>query len=151
MLLPPQSRRRDIRLSTAATLEDISGLYAGLLSRWLVDMEQPSTRMSGGHANHSSDVEAVTVMSDNEAANEVLESTVSPDSFERWAPVFRSQLIQVSARLRALQAQTEGAKWEGNLRGEWPIEQYARLAAVQSRMVMNLVQLSASLSALSPT
>ncbi|KAG8864530.1 hypothetical protein FRB96_005033 [Tulasnella sp. 330] len=148
MLFPPQSRRRDIRLSTAATLEDISGLYAGLLSRWLGDVEHPNTQVA---MVYGSDVEGPNMMSDSEAAKEILGSHVSFDSFERWAPVFRSRVIKVSARLRALQYQTDGAKWEGNLRGDWPIDKYARLVAVQSRMVMNLVQLSASLGALSPT
>ncbi|KAG8864596.1 hypothetical protein FRB96_005100 [Tulasnella sp. 330] len=143
MLLPPQSCRRDVRLSTAATLEDISGLYAGLLSRWLGDIERPESRVAVERTD------SITMMLDYKAA-EPIGQNKSLASFERWAPVFRSRLIKVSARLRALQSQTEGAKWEGNLRGDWPFDKYARLVLVQSRMVMNLVQLSASLGALNP-
>lgn len=150
MLLPPQSRRRDVRLSTAATLEDISGLYAGLLSRWLGDMDQHNLPPTELHDCRDSNAKPVTVTSDNEAAAEAFDNNASLAPFERWAPVFRSRLIKVWARLRALQVQTEAAKWEGNLRGEWPFDKYSRLVAVESRMVLNLVQLAASLGALSP-
>lgn len=153
MLLPPQSRRRDVRLSNAATLEDISGLYAGLLSRWLGEIDQPANPQSSGRASpdlHTDDAEPETMMSDDEAADEARNNNHSLASYEKWAPVFRSRLIKVSARLRALQVQTESAKWEGNTRGEWPFDKYARLVAVQSKMVGNLVQLSSSLGALSP-
>ncbi|KAG8992832.1 hypothetical protein FRB94_006979 [Tulasnella sp. JGI-2019a] len=149
MLLPPQSMRRDVRLSNAATLEDISGLYAGLLSKWLGEIDKSAME---ANADQDANTEAGTVMSEDEiAAKEAKDNNHSLASYEQWAPVFRSRLIKVSARLNALQVQTEGAKWEGSIRGEWPFEKYANLVAVQSKMVGNLVQLSSSLGALSPS
>ncbi|KAG8885135.1 hypothetical protein FRB98_002000 [Tulasnella sp. 332] len=152
MLLPPQSRRRDVRLSNAATLEEISKLYAGLLSRWLGDIDEPNPPRSGSATPNpdAANAEPETVMSDDEAADEARDDDQSLMSYKKWIPVFRSRLIKVSARLGALQVQTEGAKWEGNIRGEWPFDKYVNLVAIQSKMVGNLVQLSSCLAALSP-
>lgn len=152
MILPPQSRRRDVRLSNARSLEELSSLYAVLISRWLADLEQPNPKPAAADGiEDEADAQAgPTTASDQNVALEADDDLASIRSFSTWTPVFRSRLIKVSAQLKALQGATEDAKWEGSVRGEWPYEKYARLVALQSAMLGNLVQLLSSLGALNP-
>jgi len=146
MVLPPRSRHVDVRMSNSSTLEDIGQLYAHLISSWLSDVDQTDGKPSVPEAQGTD----FTVPDEDSTDDDDVGNKASVDSFAKWTPVFRSRLVKVSAHLRTLELQTKSARAEGNTRGEWPYEKYARLVAVQSKMVGNLVQLSSALGALSP-
>lgn len=143
MFLPPQSRRVDVRKTNAQTLEDISSLYGVLISKWLSDLDAPGAKPGPT----SSPGPSTPAEEPSGAAGDDLSSTLS---FSDWTLIYRSRLVTVSAKLKALQVATEDAKWEGSVRGEWPYDKYARLLALQSAMLGNLAQLLNSLAALDP-
>lgn len=52
-----------------------------------------------------------------------------------WADSFRNNLSEVAIQLRDLKEMARWARWEGNVRGHWPYEEYNRLIEVQQDMV----------------
>ncbi|KAL4246747.1 hypothetical protein ABKN59_009080 [Abortiporus biennis] len=68
------------------------------------------------------------------------------DKPAEWIPGFREKLISVGSQIQAVKGQTVIAKWEGNVRGSWPFEDYITLANLQTEMVANLALLGGSLA-----
>jgi len=58
------------------------------------------------------------------------------------ASSFRNDLAAVALQLQNLKETARGARWEGNVRGHWPYEEYNRLVDVQEEMVAVLAQVS---------
>jgi len=54
----------------------------------------------------------------------------------------RVQLSTVVLQLRDLKDIARWARWEGNLRGHWPYEEYDRLIDIQQEMVAVFAQVS---------
>ncbi|CAE6413891.1 unnamed protein product [Rhizoctonia solani] len=125
MLLSPQSGRKALRLGAASTVSQISQLYGLLVSSWLTVEEETQE----GEANEK-------------------EATAFP--YEKWLPSFRAKLMSVSGALTAQQMQMTTIKWERNIRGSWPVENYEKLLEIQGGMVSDLIQLAGALSVLSP-
>jgi hypothetical protein len=66
----------------------------------------------------------------------------------KWVLGFRSKLIALGQEIGAIRSLTELARWEGSIRGAWPMEEYLQLSGVQSDMIGSLAQVM--LSCLSP-
>ncbi|KAI0002456.1 hypothetical protein BJV74DRAFT_815934 [Russula compacta] len=64
------------------------------------------------------------------------------------ASSFRNNLSTITLQLRDLKEKARWARWEGNVRGHWPHEEYNRLADAQQEMVAVLAQLGGALSEL---
>jgi hypothetical protein len=62
-----------------------------------------------------------------------------------WASSFRNELSTVAIQLRDLKETAVSARWEGNVRGHWPYEEYNRLIDVQQEMIAVLAQLAGAL------
>lgn len=60
---------------------------------------------------------------------------------QEWLSEFRSRLVGLAEQITAVRSLTELARWEGNLRGKWPYEHYARLESVEQTMITGLAQL----------
>jgi Aromatic acid exporter family member 2 len=58
------------------------------------------------------------------------------------ASSFRKDLAAVALQLQNLKETARGARWEGNVRGHWPYEEYNKLVDVQEEMVSVLAQVS---------
>lgn len=52
-----------------------------------------------------------------------------------WANSFRDDLLKVAIQLRDLKEMAGWARWEGNVRGHWPYEEYNRLTDIQQEMI----------------
>jgi hypothetical protein len=52
-----------------------------------------------------------------------------------WVSAFRKDVIAVALQLRDLKETARLARWEGNVRGRWPYEEYNKLIDVQQDMV----------------
>lgn len=59
-----------------------------------------------------------------------------------WATSFRKELSTVALQLQDLKEIAGSARWEGNVRGHWPYEEYNRLIDVQQEMIAVLAQVS---------
>jgi hypothetical protein len=58
------------------------------------------------------------------------------------ASSFRKDLAAVALQLESLRETARWARWEGNVRGRWPYEEYNRVVDVQLEMVAVLAQVS---------
>jgi hypothetical protein len=70
-----------------------------------------------------------------------LKSGLSPK-----ATSFRSDLSVVTLQLRNLKETASYARWEGNMRGHWPYEEYNKLIDIQQEMISVFAQVSRVLS-----
>lgn len=57
-----------------------------------------------------------------------------------WIKDFRVKLISVADQILATKQMTAMAKWEGSVRGKWPVEEYEKLTEVQGEMISGLAQ-----------
>ena len=57
-----------------------------------------------------------------------------------WVKVFREQLIAVTVQILAGKQEMMHASWEGNIRGRWPQDEYAKLTEIQEDMIGVLSQ-----------
>ncbi|KZT71069.1 hypothetical protein DAEQUDRAFT_724415 [Daedalea quercina L-15889] len=124
MIIPPQSARRSVRLRCAGTMASLSYLYSHLTAAW-ISSESFSDKSEDG-----------------DAANNV-DPTRLP-----WVQEYRERFIEIAQQIQLLRAQAGIAKLEGNVRGKWPAEEYAKLVAVESEMAWALGVLGGSLSQL---
>lgn len=58
----------------------------------------------------------------------------------KWTSQFRARLVVLAAQVQGLRTQTAVAKWEGNMRGVWPIDEYNKLVNTESEMLAGLAQ-----------
>jgi Aromatic acid exporter family member 2 len=57
-----------------------------------------------------------------------------------WIKSFRTKLLGIGAEVGSIRDLTHLARWEGSIRGAWPVEEYMQLVAVQSEMIASLAQ-----------
>jgi len=62
-----------------------------------------------------------------------------------WTNSFRKNVTAIALQLRDLKETARLARWEGNVRGHWPYEEYNKLVDVQQEMVTVLSQLASAL------
>ncbi|KAI9465778.1 hypothetical protein BJY52DRAFT_1376562 [Lactarius psammicola] len=65
-----------------------------------------------------------------------------------WANSFRENLFKVAIQLRDLKEMAGWARWEGNMRGHWPYEEYNRLTDIQQEMISVFAHLASALAEL---
>lgn len=57
-----------------------------------------------------------------------------------WVKGFRARLIAVTLQILAGKQEMMLASWEGNIRGRWPQDEYAKLTEIQEDMIGVLAQ-----------
>lgn len=57
-----------------------------------------------------------------------------------WAQEFRIKLVALADQVQLLDQMTGLAKWEGSIRGKWPIQEYQSLVESESNMLGALAQ-----------
>jgi len=62
-----------------------------------------------------------------------------------WMKDFRSKIVSLADQVQSVQQMTEFAKWEGSIRGKWPIEEYRALIQAENDMFTALAQLGSAL------
>ena len=116
MMLPPKSGRKAVRLRNASILSGISYLYSHLTSLWL-------------------------------SAGEPFDAAHEKGGVARaWPQELRDKLVYIAEQLQDLRMRTAMSKWEGNVRGAWPFEDYNRMVDVQSDMLNSLILVRRSTS-----
>lgn len=111
MMLPPKSGRKAVRLRNATTIISLSRLYSRLLSAWIND------QLPGPDETEKAGIPSATT----EIITEI-----------------REQLVAVWIQLQATKTQTAIAKWEGGVRGAWPMNEYMNLVDTQIEMISHL-------------
>ena len=114
MMIPPKSGRKAVRLRNASIISGLSYLYSHLTSLWL---------SSGEPFDSLHKLE---------------------DAQRRWPSELRQMVVTFSQQLQSLRVQTVMSKWEGNIRGHWPFEEYNRLLDLQVDILSSLVLVCAS-------
>jgi hypothetical protein len=59
-----------------------------------------------------------------------------------WVGDFRAHLIALADQIQAVQQMTELARWEGSIRGKWPIDDYRALIGAELEMISGLAQVT---------
>ncbi|KAH9919970.1 uncharacterized protein BXZ73DRAFT_104789 [Epithele typhae] len=121
MMLPPKSGRKAVRIRNANVLSGISYVYSHLTSIWLSADE--SFQLPGGQFTPAS---------------------------RGWREDLRAKFIVLSEQIQDLRRRTEMCKWEGNIRGTWPYEDYSRMVELQSEMLNSLVLTASALVNMDP-
>jgi hypothetical protein len=67
-----------------------------------------------------------------------------------WLAEYRTRLLSIASQIQELRGQTQIAKWEGNIRGKWPIEEYEVLVESSWEMLAALAQLGGALIQFDP-
>ena len=144
MMIPPVSGRKAVRMRNAAVISELSNLYSTLMSVW-INGDNTEGKSSGneqtndGPTEHNgSDIEAVEAPTQKDFAP----SFAASSRANTWARPFRLRLISLVEQLQGLQVQTALAKFEGNIRGSWPSEEYMKLLQHESDMLAALAQVS---------
>ena len=115
MMIPPKSGRKAVRLRNASIISGLSYLYSHLTSLWLA-------------ADGSFD------------SLHKLEETQ-----RRWPIELREMVVTLSQQLQDLRVRTAMSKWEGNIRGHWPFEEYNQILDFQVDIMSSLVLVRALL------
>lgn len=68
-----------------------------------------------------------------------------PFTNNNWVKAFRLRLVAVTLQILAGKQQMMLASWEGNVRGRWPQDEYAKLIEIQEDMIGVLSQLGGAL------
>ncbi|KAF8530979.1 hypothetical protein JB92DRAFT_3105728 [Gautieria morchelliformis] len=123
MVVPPKSAKTAVRLANASIIFELSQLYGILVSKWIMAEEAAAT---GKYP--SKDVQQI-----------------SP-----WSSEFRAAFTKAGAKLRVLKTRTNLARWEGSIRGAWPVDQYNELNDVETEMLSCLAQLASAVYHLDP-
>ncbi|KAH9896908.1 hypothetical protein C8Q73DRAFT_642067 [Cubamyces lactineus] len=122
MMLPPKSGRKAVRLRNASVLSGISYLYSHLTSLWL-SADGPFDRAADGKDG---------------------------DVPHKWPADLRAKFLTLANQLQDLRMRTAMSKWEGSIRGAWPVEDYNKLLEAESDMLSSLVLLGGALANLDP-
>ncbi|KAI1798167.1 hypothetical protein LXA43DRAFT_979068 [Ganoderma leucocontextum] len=120
MMIPPKSGRKAVRLRNASIISGLSYLYSHLTSLWL-------------------------------AAGEPFDSVHKVEEAQRrWPSELREMVITFSQQLQDLRVRTVMSKWEGNIRGHWPFEEYNQLLDIQIDILSSLVLMASGLTNMDP-
>lgn len=127
MMFTPTSGRKAVRQRNASVITELSSLYASLMSNWISQQsDNVATSAHAGVEEKGNDLEG--------------DSSVKVPISPVWVTGFRERLIGLAAQIQALRLQTAVAKWEGNIRGVWPIEEYMNLVNTESDMLAAIAQ-----------
>lgn len=129
----PVSGRKAVRYRNAAIITELSSLYSYMMSNWIAKTSGKSAPVDHEH-DHEHDQDQDKDKDDGE------DSTIAPDVSHTWLGKFRERVIALAAQVQALKAQTAVAKWEGNIRGVWPVEEYLKLVDTEAEMLAALAQ-----------
>ncbi|KAI5117073.1 hypothetical protein M0805_007950 [Coniferiporia weirii] len=135
MLFPPASGRKTVRLRNATAISELSSLYSTLMSVWISE-ERP--QVDGRTKGQS------------EGDEEARKTSISPSISPEWATQLRKRILSLAEQVQAIRAQAATAKFEGNIRGAWPGEEYNKLLDHESDMLAALSQLCSALQHLDP-
>lgn len=109
MMIPPKSGRKAVRLRNASVISGLSYLYSHLTSLWL-------------------------------AAGEPFDSLHTLEEAQRrWPSELREMVVTFSQQIQDLRVLTVMSKWEGNIRGHWPFEEYNQILDLQVDILSSLV------------
>ncbi|KAI5116968.1 hypothetical protein M0805_002170 [Coniferiporia weirii] len=152
MMIPPTSGRKAVRMRNAAIISELASIYTLLMSAWINE--------DGIHGfpsgNHLASTSTIVDKQDLQARDEEKPPThehgpkaLSNKHHPDWFVEFRGRVIPLAQRLRDLHAQTMVARWEGSVRGAWPIKEYLALVSSETEALASLSQLASALSHLS--
>jgi Aromatic acid exporter family member 2 len=113
MFIPPKSAKTAVRLAHASMIFELSQLYSLLVSTWIMA---------------------------EEGAAKGEESSAEARQTSLWSKKFRSEFTKVGTQLEALRMRTSVARWEGSIRGAWPVDQYTELNEVEAEMLSYMAQ-----------
>ncbi|EGN94526.1 hypothetical protein SERLA73DRAFT_188476 [Serpula lacrymans var. lacrymans S7.3] len=65
---------------------------------------------------------------------------------EAWLSEFRLRLKALAEQVQSVRQLTDMAKWEGNIRGAWPLKEYNELADAESEMLNAIAQLGSAIA-----
>ncbi|KAM5537128.1 hypothetical protein V8D89_009274 [Ganoderma adspersum] len=121
MMIPPKSGRKAVRLRNASVISGLSYLYSHLTSLWL-------------------------------AAGEPFDSLHTlEETPRRWPSELREMVVTFSQQIQDLRMRTVMSKWEGNIRGHWPFEEYNQILDLQVDILSSLVLMASGLTNMDPT
>lgn len=66
----------------------------------------------------------------------------TPAAPATWIKDFRINLVALADQIQSAKQMTELAKWEGSIRGKWPIEEYRALVVAEMEMISGLAQVN---------
>jgi len=75
-------------------------------------------------------------------------SEKAPHTMKGWVPGVRTKIVAIAGQLQALRMQAAIAKWEGSIRGVWPVDEYMKLITTETEIMANLSLLGGSLAQL---
>ncbi|KAL5494924.1 hypothetical protein ACEPAI_386 [Sanghuangporus weigelae] len=139
-ILPPVSGRKAVRLQNAVMVDELSSLYSYLMSIWITEDNEES-RVD------SEERELERPVADEETGTEKKgPGAVKPG----WAASVKKRMLRLMEQLQTMQMQTAMARFEGNIRGAWPSEEYEKLLEKESDILAALGQLASALYHLDP-
>ncbi|KAI0339296.1 hypothetical protein BDW22DRAFT_1409168 [Trametopsis cervina] len=130
--------RRWVLVTIGAAASFIIMMLPPKSGRKAVRLRNASVLMS--LASLYSDITAAWISSDG------VPNTENTKSTDQWIASVRAKIVSLAAQLQALKMQTSIARWEGSLRGVWPIDEYMKLADEETQIMANLSLLGGSLA-----
>ena len=135
MTIPPTSGRKAVRLRNAALITELSHLYSLLMTAWIHDDSHDGNSALHPESGMGSD--------DDDDEKKLGSGAGAPAGVRarpRWAKDFRQRILPLALQISSLRQQTMTARWEGNIRGAWPAEEYDRLVDKESDILVALAQ-----------
>lgn len=127
MMIPPSSGRKSVRLRNAALISEMSLLYSQLMSVWISEVKSAK---GGNNGNENGVTEEET---DVKTIN-------SKEVTPLWVTDIRRKVLTLAEQVQGVRAQTATAKFEGNIRGAWPADEYTRLLDCTTDMLASFFQ-----------
>ncbi|KAL5519292.1 hypothetical protein ACEPAH_975 [Sanghuangporus vaninii] len=141
-ILPPVSGRKAVRLQNAVMVDELSSLYSCLMSIWITEDKEESRVDSEGELEKP----VAGEKTGTEKKDLPSPAAVKPE----WAAPVKKRMLRLMEQLQTMQMQTAMARFEGNIRGAWPSEEYEKLLEKESDMLAALGQLANALYHLDP-
>lgn len=123
MMIPPKSGRKSVRFRNAALITEMSLLYSDLMSVWISEVEAAE----GGAV-------------DGQSVDGKQSGLVTNEAQPAWAMKIRSKVLALAEQTQGVRAQTATARFEGNIRGAWPAEDYNQLLLATTDMLASFFQ-----------
>ncbi|EMD30532.1 hypothetical protein CERSUDRAFT_61076, partial [Gelatoporia subvermispora B] len=119
----------------------------GCLASFVIMMLPPTSGRKAVRLRNASTISSLSYIYSHLMASWISDLRAGSDEKDHiqghdWRVKFRGLICEAGEQLQALRAQTAIARWEGNIRGVWPKEDYERLVNVQAEMVGSLALVS---------
>lgn len=124
MMIPPKSGRKSVRFRNAALITEMSLLYSDLMSVWISEVEA---------------AEGGTVL-DGQSVDGKQSGLVTNEAQPAWAMKIRRKFLALAEQIQGVRAQTATARFEGNIRGAWPADDYNQLLTATTDMLASFFQ-----------